>query len=269
MAKRARKPLRGKKILVTRARHQAGEFSRILRKLGATPIEFPVIEIRPLESVRMARFITRLCEGHLRYNYVIFTSQNGVQDFFRRASRAGARTLRGTSVVAIGPKTAAALKAHRVSVRAVPEKYIAESVAEMLGAKDIRGKHILLLRARGAREVLPRRLRAAGASVTAMSLYEAVPARGEPRVLRKLLQEVDFVTVTSSSTVRALVAITAAGRTLNREQTRRLLGNAKLASIGPVTSRVARRMGFRVDVQAKEYTISGLTEAIARYVEDF
>jgi uroporphyrinogen III methyltransferase/synthase len=268
MAKTARKPLAGKKILVTRAKHQAGEFSRILRGMGAVPVEFPVIEIMPLESPRLDRFIERFREGELEYDYVVFTSRNGVDDFFRRAGvKAGARALRAASVVAIGPKTAQALKKRGVRVRAVPEKYVAESVAQMMGARNLRGKRVLLLRARGAREVLPRRLRGAGATVTAKSLYEAVPAGGRSRKLRKLLREVDFVTVTSGSTVRCLVSIAAGGGKLTPEQARRLLRRANLASIGPVTSRVARRMGLRVDIEAKEYTISGLAEAIARYVE--
>ena len=149
----------------------------------------------------------------------------------------------------------------------VPEKYVAESVADMLAAAGLAGKRILLLRARGARDVLPRRLRAAGAAVTVKSLYEAVPVRGKSREFRKLLREVDFVTVTSGSIVRSLVSVAAARNREEPEQLRRIIGKARLASIGPVTSRVARRLGLRVDVEAKEYTISGLARAIASYVE--
>ncbi len=271
MARSARKPLAGKKILVTRAKHQAGEFSRELRKLGARPVEFPLIEIRPLESARLRRFVERFCAGEFSYDYVIFTSRNGVDDFFRRAgSKPGAvekKALRGSSVVAIGPKTAQALKQRGVRVRAVPQKYVAESLAEMLGAGNLQGKRVLLLRARHARELLPKRLRQAGAIVTVKSLYEAVPVRGRAQKLRKLLREVDFVTVASGSTVRSLVKLASGGRKLSAEQTRKMLGSTRLASIGPVTSRAARRLGLRVDVEAKEYTISGMADAIARYVE--
>ncbi len=256
------------RILVTRAKHQAGEFSQLLRKLGARPVEFPVIEIRPLESVRLDRFIKRFREGELKYDYVVFTSRNGVDDFFRRAgAKAGARALRAASVVAIGPRTAQALRRHHVRIHAVPERYVAESIADMMGAKNLKGKRVLLLRAKGAREVLPRRLREAGASVSVKSLYEAVPARVEPAKLRELLRQVNFVTVTSGSTVRSLVKIVSGRRNLGPQGLRKLFRGTRLASIGPVTSRVARRLGLRLDVEAKEYTISGLAQAIARYVE--
>ena len=268
MAKSARKPLSGKTVVVTRARHQAGEFSRLLRRLGAKPFEFPVIEIRPLESPRLDRFLDRLCEGLIKYDYVIFTSRNGADDFFRRAgSKTGARVLRNTRVVAIGPRTARVLEHRGVRVRELPEKYVAESVAEMLGKGGLRGRKVLLLRAKGARETLPRRLRQAGATVTVRSLYEAVPARGDSRKLKKLLQESDYVTVMSGSTVRSLVKIASGKNRPGPGMLRKIFRNVKLASIGPVTSRVARRLGLRVEVEAKEYTIDGLAQAIARHVQ--
>lgn len=268
MAGSVRKPLAGRKILVTRAKHQANEFSRLLRGLGAQPVEFPLIQIEPIESTRLDRFIERFCEAEIRYDHVIFTSRNGVEDFFRRAGpKRGARTLRKARLVAIGPKTAQALERRGVRVRAVPERYVAESVADMLATGDLAGRPVLLLRARGARDVLPRRLRAAGAAVTVKSLYEAVPTRGKPQELRKLLREVDFVTVTSGSTARSLASIVSGGRGAAPDRLRRIMGKARLASIGPVTSRVARKLGLRVDVEAKEYTISGLARAMARYVK--
>jgi uroporphyrinogen III methyltransferase/synthase len=143
---------------------------------------------------------------------------------------------------------------------------VAESVVEMLRAKGLRGRKILILRARGARNVLPKRLREAGATVTVRSLYEAARADGDAGKLKSMLREADFVTVTSGSTVRALVEIASGGRRLSAEQIKKVIGREKLASIGPVTSRVARRLGLKVDIEAKEYTIRGLSEAIAEYV---
>ncbi len=268
MLRSARKPLAGKKILVTRAGHQAGEFSRILRRLGATPVEFPLIEIQPVRSIRLDRFIERFCAGRLKFDYVIFTSRNGVDDFFRRAgAEAGGKALRGSSVVAIGPGTADALRKRRVRVKAVPEKYIAESVADMMKAGGVGGKTVLLLRAKGARETLPRRLRAAGAKVTVRSLYETVPVSTGAKKLRERVLKVDFVTVASGSTVRSLAAIAGNGRLPAPQQLRRFLGKARLASIGPVTSRVARKLGLRIDIEAREHTMPGLARAIAAHVE--
>jgi uroporphyrinogen III methyltransferase/synthase len=268
MARRARKPLAGVKVLVTRAEHQAGEFSRTLRRLGATPVEFPLIEIRLLKSTRLDRFLGRLCSGRIAFDYVIFTSRNGVDDFFRRAGeKAGREALRKASIVAIGPGTADSLKGHRVRVKAVPEKYVAESVADLLSAGGISGKTVLLLRAKGAREILPRRLRAAGARVSVRSLYEAIPADASARKLRERIHGVDFVTIASGSTVRSLAAIAGNGRQPAPQQLRRFMGRAKLAAIGPVTSRVARKLGFRVDIEAHEHTMPGLARAIAAYVD--
>ena len=267
MAKRARKPLAGMRVLVTRARHQAGVFSRILRRLGAIPVEFPLIEIQPVQSARLDRFLERICSGRPTFDYVIFTSRNGVNDFFRRAgAKAGRKALGRTSVVAIGPGTADALRKRRVRVEALPEKYVAESVADLLRARDIKAKTVLLLRARGAREILPRRLRAAGAKVSVRSLYEAVPANAGAKELKEQIRKTDFVTVASGSTVRSLAAIAGNGKQLKPEQLRRFMGKTKLAAIGPVTSRVARKLGFRVDIEAREHTMPGLAEALVKYV---
>lgn len=268
MARRARRPLAGMKVLVTRASHQAGEFSRLLRRLGAIPVEFPLIEIRPVRSTRLDRFLERFCSGRLKFDYIIFTSRNGVDDFFRRTGAAAGRSaLRTGSVVAIGPGTADGLRKRRVAVRAVPEKYIAESVADLLLARDLHGKTVLLLRARGAREILPRRLREAGAEVCVRSLYEAAPAGAGAKELGERIRKVDFVTVASGSTVRSLAAIAGNGRQPSPQRWREFLGKARLASIGPVTSRVARKLGLRVDIEAREHTMPGLAEAIATFVD--
>jgi uroporphyrinogen III methyltransferase/synthase len=262
------RPLAGKKVLVTRAAHQAGEFSALLRRLGARPVIFPLIRIEPLKSPALDRFLGRFREGELKYDYAVFTSRNGIDDFFRRAGGTvpGRRALQRTSVVAIGPGTAASLRRRGVKLHMMPEKYVAESLAEALGG-SVKGKRVLLLRARGARETLPHRLRRMGATVTVRSLYQALPCEGKSRELRRLLSEVDFVTVASSSTVRSLAAAICDSRKPGHELLRAAMRNTKLASIGPVTSRTARRLGLHVDVEAKEYTMPGLAGAIAEYVK--
>jgi uroporphyrinogen III methyltransferase/synthase len=140
-------------------------------------------------------------------------------------------------------------------------------VADLLRAGDISGKTVLLLRAKGAREILPRRLRAAGAKVAVRSLYEAVPVGTGAKELRERIGRVDFVTVASGSTVRSLAAIAGNGKQPAPQHLRIFMGRAKLASIGPVTSRVARKLGFRVDIEAREHTMPGLAEAIAAYID--
>jgi len=261
-----KKPLAGKKVLVTRAAHQAGEFSRILRGMGATPVEHPVIEIRPLSSPSLRSFVRKFLSGEDRYDYVIFTSRNGVDAFFRLAEKKkGAEVLRKASVVAIGPKTAKALEKIKITPHLVPDKYIAEQVAGALLDKGVKGRKILLLRAREARQVLPRRLRAAGALVTVRSLYETRTANGDPEALKKAVKEADFITFTSSSTVKNLLKIVF-GDKVKTGKTGLLPGGARLASIGPITSKTAIKLGLGIDIEASEYTVKGLAQAIADYV---
>lgn len=250
----SRPPLAGRRILVTRAQDQAGALVQALRAAGAVPIELPAIVIVPVDDetpIRQA--IARLAE----YDWVIFTSQNGVARFFAvlQAMGGDARAFGRARLAAIGPATAAALAARGLRADLVPPAYVAEAVAEALIAQGIAGRRLLLARAAEARPVLPERLRAAGATVEVLPLYRTVPPLDLAERARALLtaEKIDIVTFTSASTVRHLVA--ALGGT-------DLLRSLTVACIGPVTAQAAAELGLRVDIVAPEHTIPGLVEAL-------
>ncbi|MCX5907711.1 MAG: uroporphyrinogen-III C-methyltransferase, partial [Deltaproteobacteria bacterium] len=195
-------PLFGKKILVTRTREQAGDLSRRLQELGAMAIEFPTLEIIPPASWdEVDHCLPRLRE----YNYIIFTSVNGVRSFVERIIARGGdiRDLKGPRICAIGPKTAEILEGMRVKVDFVPPEYRAEAIFQGLTKENLKGKRILIPRAKEAREILPEELRKAGACVEVVAVYQTVaPEEGGQRVLELLqAREIAAVTFTSSSTV--------------------------------------------------------------------
>lgn len=249
-------PLSGVRVLVGRARHQAGALSSELRKLGATVIEIPFIEIRkPRSFKRLDSALTSLAS----YEWLILTSVNGVEAIWERLTRLRlAKTnLRPLHIAAIGPATKKAIEQHGGEVDVVPKEYVAESVVRSL-RRRVKGKRVLLVRAKIARDIIPRELRKAGARVDVVEAYETVvPYFSRPR-LRRLLENPrrrpHVVTFTSSSTVRNFVAL------LDPRNAR--LDAIRLASIGPVTSSTLRDLGLRVDIEAKEFTIPGLVEAI-------
>jgi len=249
-------PLSGVRVLVGRARHQASALSSALRKLGATVIEIPFIGIRkPRSFKRLDSALTSLAS----YDWLILTSANGVEAMWERLTRLRlAKTnLRRLHVAAIGPATKKAIEHHGGEVDTVPKEYVAESVVRSL-RRRVKGKRVLLVRAKVARDVIPRELRLAGAKVDVVEAYETVvPYSSRPR-LRRLLEDPRrrprVVTFTSSSTVRNFVAL------LGPRNAR--LEGIRLASIGPVTSSTLRELGLRVDIEAKEFTIPGLVEAI-------
>jgi uroporphyrinogen-III synthase len=253
-------PLRGMRVLVGRARHQAGALSAELRRLGATVIEIPFIEIRTPRSFRpLDTALTNLDA----YDWLILTSVNGVESMWermekRRLSNAGFGHLR---VAAIGPATKKAIEQRGVKVDVVPKEYIAESVVRSL-KKKVKGKRVLLVRAKVARDVIPLELRKAGAHVDVVEAYETVVPRSSRRRLQATLRHggkrPQVVTFTSSSTVRNFVELLGEGK---RERARALAG-IRMASIGPVTSATLREFGLPVDISAKEYTIPGLVQAI-------
>ncbi len=171
-----------------------------------------------------------------------------------------ARLPAGTRIAAIGPATARALERRGVRAEVVPEEYVAEAVADALtGLEELAGRRVLLPRAAGAREVLPDRLRAAGAQVDEVVAYEARPDRAGIAALRAALDagRVDMVTFTAASTVRHFVDLAGSD-----------LGRARVAVIGPITADAARAAGVRVDVVAREYTAEGLLAAIIDYYQD-
>jgi uroporphyrinogen III methyltransferase / synthase len=261
-----RKPLFGKRVLITRPEGQASSTAQGLRDAGAEPVLVPAIRIVAPSDPEPLRRAVREIDG---YGWAVFTSANGVRAFFGElaAQQKDARRLCTVRVAAIGPATAAELRARGVEPDAVPDEYRGEAVADALLARHggpASGVRVLLARAEVARDALPERLRAAGAAVDVVSAYRTV-APGEPERarLRELIAggEVDVLTLTSSSTLlRTLEALGEDGVAL--------LARLTVASIGPITTETAQRRGVRVDVTATEYTERGLIAALERYFEE-
>ncbi|MEJ2210261.1 MAG: uroporphyrinogen-III C-methyltransferase [Anaerolineae bacterium] len=253
-------PLFGQQVLVTRTRSQASALAQRLRTLGAGVVELPTIEIAPPLDWGPLDAAVEALAG---YDWVIFTSVNGVRSFWGRLERAGldARTLHGVRLAAIGPATAGELAAHGLRVDYVPDEYVAEAVAAGLAAQeDLAGRRVLLPRADIARPALAELLTEAGAGVDEVTAYRTQrPAPGGD--LGTMLDSVSVATFTSSSTVRNTAAMAAdAGLDLAAA-----LSGATVACIGPITAATARNLGLAVDVVADEYTIDGLVQALVRH----
>jgi uroporphyrinogen III methyltransferase/synthase len=253
-----RRPLFGRRVVVTRARAQAGELSAELEDLGAEVHEFPTIEIRPPEDFGPLDAAIRDLDS---FGLIVFTSVNGVDAFLTRLRHhdLDLRDVpRGARLAAIGPATAERLEEAGLRVDVVPEEYRAEALVGVLDTGRLAGERVLIPRARVAREILPEKLREAGAEVVVPPAYESVPSSegGEELSLRLRSGEVDCVTFTASSTVENFVGAFGA------EEAARLLAGTRVACIGPITADTARKHGLRVDAQADEYTIPGLVEVV-------
>ena len=252
---RGRLPLAGLRVLVTRARQQASTLSSRLAELGAVPLEYPTIEIRPVNDP--APFDAARGEVG-RFGWIVFTSTNGVDAFWERllASGQDGRALAGVKVCAIGPSTAAALAARGITADWMPREFMTDSILDGFKAHDLRGVPVLLARADIAPPLLADGIREQGAGVTEVTAYRTVPSdESRTRLLPALEQrKIDVVTLTSSSTARNLVD--GIGGRLE------LLAALTVASIGPVTSRTARDLGLTVDVEADVHTIPGLVDAL-------
>ncbi len=251
------KPLFGKRVLVTRSREQASVLSKKIEELGGEPWEFPTIQIvEPEDYAPLDRAISQLST----YQWVIFTSVNGVKYFFRRlrALEKDVRSLYGVKICAIGPKTKEALEKCGLMVDYVPGEYRAEEIAAGLTGKVKPGERILLPRADIARKVLPQALREMGAVVDDVATYRTVLGAGNAQLLREMLaqKKIQILTFTSSSTVKNFVKM------IGSENLNELLEGVTVASIGPITSNTARELGIKVTVEAEEYTIDGLVQAI-------
>lgn len=251
-----RRPLFGRRIVVTRSRAQAADLLRALAELGAEPIEFPTIRVAAAPDPEPLRSAARSLE---RYDWVVFTSVNGVDRFWRALREVGrdARAFGGARIAAIGPGTARALAARGLQPDRVPQEYVAEGVLEALAPLGPwAGRRVLLPRAAGARDVLPRGLEEMGARVDEVAAYTTEPDRGNVERLREALREgrVDAITFTASSTVRNFVAAVGAE-----------LDGAAVAAIGPITARTARELGLPVHIEAEEHTISGLLDALCEH----
>ncbi len=253
-------PLFGKRILVTRAREQASDLSERLRVLGATPVEFPTIGILPPESWAD---VDHCLQRMILYDWIIFTSANGVRFVLDRLSALGrdVRDLRGPRVCAIGPKTAEALEALKIKVSFVPREYRAEAIFEGLKKEKLKGKNILIPRAKVARDVLPEELRKAGAAVDVVEVYQTVLPKENISEVRDSLREggISAVTFTSSSTVSNFVEM------LGPEEARKLTAGIPVASIGPITAEKAKSLGIETTIMPADYTIPALVQALAEY----
>lgn len=252
-----KKPLWGKKIVVTRARSQASILAEKIEELGGEAIEFPSIEIRKeLDLSHLHKALRTI--NH--YNWIVFTSVNAVDIFFEEMLRleVDIRELKGCELCAIGPATRRRLEDRGLRVRVVPDEYRAEGILKDLEKMVQPGQWVLLPRARGARGILPESLRQWGAHVNEVHLYEAVPAEriGQAALERVLNGDMDYLTFTSSSTVHNFVKI------VGSEYIPRLNTRTRVACIGPVTAETAAKLGFDVKVMAREYTIDGLLQAI-------
>jgi uroporphyrinogen III methyltransferase/synthase len=245
-----RRPLHGRRVVVTRARVQASGLAARLRGLGAEVVELPAIRIEP----RVDGGEVRRAVGSIRdYSLVCLTSPNGVDFLFEALQEEGldARALAGATVAAIGPGTARALADHGVVADVVPEKFVAEALVEALASVEVAGRRVLIARAAEARDVLPEALRERGAEVDVVALYETV--REEPSAAAvEAAQDADYVTFTSSSTVRNLTE--ALGERFPRD--------ARVVSIGPVTGEAVRDAGLEVHVEAERHDVEGLLAAL-------
>lgn len=252
-----KKPLFGRTFIVTRTREQASGLSHRLADAGAEVIEIPTIKVVPPESFdSLDGAISKMKDS--RYEWVIFTSPNGVRRFFQRAFDKGfdARIFKTSSIAVIGPSTADALKEYGLAADLVPASFRAEGILEEM--KDVRGKSILIIRALEARDVLPDSLRENGNTVDIAVAYMTIPPPESRELLHRALSSgtVDMVTFTSSSTVKNFALL------IDDPVVKKKL---RSASIGPVTSETARKCGFPVSIEAEEYTVNALADAIIRY----
>ncbi|MBZ5595824.1 MAG: uroporphyrinogen-III C-methyltransferase [Acidobacteriia bacterium] len=252
-----RLPLTGKRIVVTRARDQARALGAKLRALGAAVVEMPTIEIVPAADCGPLDRAVRELDS---YDWLIFTSANGVRCFVERLDRSG-RDLRAirARICAIGDATRGAIESLHLKVDLIGEEFVAEGLIEAFRSTDLQGKRVLLPRAAVARDVLPEGLRARGACVDVVEAYRTVVPEGVTRQAAEVFggpRKIDWITFTSSSTVQNFMRIAGVD----------VLSGVKVASIGPVTTATAKKLGIAVDAEASVYTTDGLVAAILRSV---
>lgn len=249
------RPLFGKKIIVTRSREQASVLSEKLEELGAEVVEFPVIKIvPPKDTTAVDEAISKLDS----FDWIVFTSANGVERFIQRLFELSldVRAIGRAKLAAIGPATASALEHYGLRVDYIPSEFVAEAVVREF--PDPSGKHILIARAKDAREILPEKLEELGADVTVATVYETVVEDSDADIVREMIAEgeINAVTFTSSSTVKNFVSL------LNGTK---VPTDVTIACIGPITADTARELGFEPDVVAEEYTIDGLVTALLNF----
>src|SRR4029077_3798655 len=253
-----KRSLLGKRIVVTRTRKQASVLSDKLRALGAHVIELPTIRIEPPTDLR--EFAELVQDAHV-YDWIIFTSANGVDAFFDIFFKLydDAREIGAVRIAAIGPATAQRVKDFHLHVDLQPDEFVAEAVVKEFEKQgSIENLRILLVRAEKAREVLPKKLSAAGAIVDEAFAYRTVPETRDTSGARRQLAQngADLITFTSSSTVENFLAL---GLPWPK--------GIRIASIGPITSKTVREQGLKVDAEARRHDINGLVQAIRELFE--
>lgn len=258
-----KRPLFGKRIIVTRTREQASELVAGLEEFGANCLEFSTIHIKPVESYNVLDSeLERLNE----YHWLLFTSLNGVKYFFERLYFLGmdARDLKGPEVAAVGRSTADLLLDYGIKADLIPETYTGEGLAESLLDHGVEGRNILIPRAVHGREILPETLRGAGAQVTVAPVYRNCPIEGDKEQLREELAagKVEMVTFTSSSTVRNFLTMLDAA---DKAELQQLMQGVKIAVIGPITAKTVTDAGLEVHVQPEKHTIPELISSIVHF----
>lgn len=253
-----KKPLFGRRVLITRAKGQSASMAEEVRRLGGETVEFPAIEIRfPQKREELDQALKRLGS----YDWVVFTSVNGVDFFFQHLNRLGIdiRQMYRARLAAVGPKTAEVLEAKGLRVEILPGEYKAEALVEALKPRVRPGESVLLPRANIARKLLATELEACGCQVTDVDAYDTVPGfRGAKEVAGMLERgDLHLITFTSSSTVRNFVEALRAVE----PRWESLLTGVRIACIGPITAQTAEDYGLQVDAVAESYTIDGLIKA--------
>jgi uroporphyrinogen-III synthase len=251
-------PLTGKCVMVTRERSQAKEVVERIEALGGEAYAFPLLKmIPPHDMTQVDEEIRRLGT----YDWIIFTSVNGVRFFCERMDQLGVEMTALTArVAAVGPKTAATLEARGLQVEVIPSDFVAEGLLSSLRGRLLAGQRVLLPRADIARKLLPEELREMGLEVAEVDVYQTViDAEQAPEAAKRLQQgDIDVILFTSSSTVTHFVQAVSAWSTPGWHT------QVKIACIGPITANTARKLGLQVDVVAQEYTIEGLLDAVMK-----
>jgi uroporphyrinogen III methyltransferase/synthase len=254
-------PLLGKKIVITRAREQAGELIRLLEGYGAHVIEFPTIEVVPPDSWDS---VDRAIGDLETYHWIIFTSTNGVKFFLKRLrlKKRRLREFNDLRFCAIGPRTGQEIEKAGVKVNVVPDRYCAEGLVQRLGIEKLEGRRILLARAKKARDLVPKELRNLGATVDVVEVYQTVMPNVSKKEIERVFQRdrIDLITFTSSSTVNHFIQMYEGKGGLKNP-----LAGVAIAAIGPITANTLQRRGITPHIIPNSYTIQALTEAIVDY----
>ncbi|MCD6388973.1 MAG: uroporphyrinogen-III C-methyltransferase [Desulfobulbaceae bacterium] len=257
-----KRPLFGKRIMITRTREQASELVARLEELGAECLEYATIAIQPPDSWNeLDQALARLPQ----YNWLVFTSIHAIHAFFGRLfeKNLDARALNSCRIAAVGTVTADCLLDYGIKIDLLPEKFTGEGLAAALESQGLAGKKVLIPRALKAREVLPERLEKAGAEVTVAPVYQNVRPKGYGELLREEFvdQGVDMITFSSSSTVTNFIQMLG----VDDNELGSLLSKTSIAAIGPITAKTVVDHGLHVDVQPETYTIPALVDSILEY----